>query len=329
MQNSSSYLMWIGAAHYPTIEAYVKEAVRQGVSKRVATAETGLSMVEPGSIVYLAHDEGQYKPCKACHGRLENPDRRKLDRALSKAEHELTMRKEVATDLRRKKRDAERDTAKWIRCSEGLERAAKLVENMATKVEQLTKDRNAAPKTIIGGTGGHVNLKSGEKWDYRCYAYWLHQPDKWSPSAIADVWDEKKGAFRKDITTCNKCGGHGRLPIGRVFGAFLPSGVEYILESGEDIEDLDMQGVETIESTDDEPKRGCGARAKGATYIVAAPKAGPGAMKTVVQSLHRRGVVDRRNVEITGRFAHFTKPVKIREKRFRGVKAWEPRGKTR
>jgi hypothetical protein len=61
-----SFLMWVGKEHYPTIADYVAEASAQGVSKRMPTAAMAQALAKPGTVVFLAHDEGVYTQCPNC-----------------------------------------------------------------------------------------------------------------------------------------------------------------------------------------------------------------------------------------------------------------------
>ncbi len=61
-----AWLMWIGETHYSTFEEFVKEAQEQGVSKRMSNTEIARSIMEDGSVVFLAHDEGIKDPCPEC-----------------------------------------------------------------------------------------------------------------------------------------------------------------------------------------------------------------------------------------------------------------------
>ncbi len=54
---ASDYLMWVGSSFYPTIEAFVGEADKVGVCKRVPKVPSDM---KPGvSRVFLVHDEGK------------------------------------------------------------------------------------------------------------------------------------------------------------------------------------------------------------------------------------------------------------------------------
>ncbi len=62
----NSFLMWVGAEHYPTIQDYVNEAKAQGVSKRLPNKVMAAKMQQPNTVVFLAHDEGRHEECWAC-----------------------------------------------------------------------------------------------------------------------------------------------------------------------------------------------------------------------------------------------------------------------
>jgi hypothetical protein len=52
----ASFLMWVGAEHYPTYRAFAEEARVRGVSKRIGRLSD--SIVPGQTVVYLAHDDG-------------------------------------------------------------------------------------------------------------------------------------------------------------------------------------------------------------------------------------------------------------------------------
>lgn len=61
-----TYLMWVGTDHYPTIQDYVTEAKTQGVSKRLPNKVVAQALQKPGTVIFLAHDEGQHDECVEC-----------------------------------------------------------------------------------------------------------------------------------------------------------------------------------------------------------------------------------------------------------------------
>jgi len=60
------FLAWIGNEFYPTFEAFAKEAVEQGVSKRLPTVAMAESLMAEGTVVFLAHDDGLKECCPDC-----------------------------------------------------------------------------------------------------------------------------------------------------------------------------------------------------------------------------------------------------------------------
>lgn len=61
-----AWLMWIGETYYSTFEEFAEEAQTQGVSKRMAHAETAKSIMGDGNVVFLAHDNGIKDACLEC-----------------------------------------------------------------------------------------------------------------------------------------------------------------------------------------------------------------------------------------------------------------------
>lgn len=312
-----SYLMWIGKEHYPTIADYVNEVTKAGVSKRVATPEIAANLAQPGTMVYLAHDEGERKDCPHCLREIENPERRKAQQALQNAERELDNRKrdrDAAQATFDKAEDEGKAAAEAV-----LHRAQKLVNNSQQKVVKLTTVAEETPSTVQTGSGGTVELKDGQVWDYRKYMYWRNQPKKWSMDNV------------KEAKMCQHCGGFGTLPVGRVFGVFMPSDAEYILkpEDGAKVQqEMKDKGIVTVTSevVKAEAKRGCGYRHAGGSYVVTrTSEATPEQLLETVTKLTEAGLIKPENTRVTGSFVEFIAPVSIEgEKRFRGVKVWDP-----
>jgi hypothetical protein len=319
-----TYLMWIGKEHYPTIADYVKEASEQGISKRVATADLAQKLSEPGTLVFLAHDEGMYDECSVCLGDIENPDYRKTEQEFQRAQTTWENRKRDLTEIKATlARKPPRSPEETTMAEASVQRAEKLKDNAFKKAAQLEHDLALMPKTVKAGTGGKVTLNNGETWDYRRYMYWRNQPKKWD--------------FRKEVKSaemCAHCGGFGKLPLGKVFGVFLPQAAEYILkaEDGDKVKDeLSAKGIGliTTKTLQEEPARGCGKRRPGGYYLVTkttGTEATQEQVQQAVDQLVKAGVVDPAEVKVSGSFAEFMSPVDITEKRFRGVKRWEPVG---
>ena len=77
MEIKNTYLMWIGSEHYSTIDSWVKEATEQGVSKRLPNEHMGTSLLNPGTVVFVAHDEGDMDECTECLGTISCGECRK------------------------------------------------------------------------------------------------------------------------------------------------------------------------------------------------------------------------------------------------------------
>ena len=60
-------LMWVGVSNYSTVMSFTREAVRLGVSKRVAQVPVGVKLGK--SLMFLAHDEAVRVTCTTCKGR--------------------------------------------------------------------------------------------------------------------------------------------------------------------------------------------------------------------------------------------------------------------
>lgn len=299
----NSYLMWVGAEHYADIKTYADEAVAHGISKRMPTVEMATKLAEPGSVVFLAHDEGEYKDCRACHGEMECGECRKLDGKIEAAKEELKALREEEL-------------------AEGESPAlAKKLARLKASVKEIAKEMKGCKLckgtgTHKGGTGGLVCVND-DAWDYRRYNYWLHQPKKWSPA----------GKLVEEHM-CEKCGGTGRLPEGKVFGLFLPSDVEWIVPEGtpEKVKaEMKKRGFKLVPEKVlvKEPRRGCGKRRPGGVYITTKPDGDLDAKgEAILAELIESGAVVAEGVEVSGSFVRFIEPVAIDSKRFRGVKRW-------
>lgn len=66
MKTLNPYLAWIGTEFYPDFESFADEAGELGVSKRVPNLAVGKALTEPGTVVFLAHDEGEKGYCPDC-----------------------------------------------------------------------------------------------------------------------------------------------------------------------------------------------------------------------------------------------------------------------
>lgn len=313
----NSYLMWVGAEHYAAIKDYSDEAVAHGISKRMPTVEMAMKLVEPGSVVFLAHDEGEYKDCGDCQGPMECVECRKTKTEIKRLETErddLAAQAEALAETDAKA--SAKLLARSLRVGKSIDEAKK-----AQKACELCKGKGA----LIGGTGGYVKLKAATdgppsrvevKWDYRRYNYWLHQPKVWTPDGLVT-----------GVHMCATCGGTGRLPEGKVFGLFIPSGIEWIVPAGADETlkaEMKARGFKLVpeKTLKTEARRGCGKRKPGGVYVVTKPAAGADKAEAILSELVDKGVVKPEGVEVSGSFVRFLSPVPIEAKRFRGMKRW-------
>lgn len=309
----NSYLMWIGKEHYSTIGDWNNEAITQGISKRVPNANVGQALLNEGTVIFVAHDEGEYTECGDCVGTIQNPERRKLITEMDRLDDENSKLAQEMADADTQYADGivtveQRDATKT--------RCVRLQLNRDKKANELHAQHDALPETIEAGTGGTVIIEGGEAVDYRTYNYQLHHKGL-TPADSANK------------TMCEPCGGTGRLPEGKVFGVFLPSAVEYILKA-EDGEDIKKQmeterGFRTVEQTVliTEAKRLCGKRKAGGVYVVTDVQGKPSKRaKDLVKALVEAGKITPEAVEINGDFVKFLAPIDIDAKRFRGLKKW-------
>jgi hypothetical protein len=307
MEIKKSYLMWVGHEHYDTMDQYAEEAGALGVSKRLPNITVAKSIAEEGTVVFVAHDEGHYRECPGCVSSLECPECRKAERRLEKAIDEWDGKREA---LRKTAPGKERE-----KLERGVSRVEKRIEKINAEMEGCELCDGAGQ--YYGGTGGRVGFGDGDAWDYRKFAYYLHQPAIWTPEA-------KDGA---EIEVCKTCGGKGKLPEGLVFGFFVPSGIEYIAreEDAEEIKEMMRDhGAKIVEEATlaTESRRGCGVRKPGGVYVTTDKDADGEAAKATLAKLVEEGAIKPDAAEVVGNFVKFLAPVAIDEKRFRGIKRW-------
>src|SRR3954467_11925932 len=89
MEIKNSYLMWIGSDHYATFDIWKKEAGELGVSKRLPGADVGRKLCEPGTVIFVAHDEGETHDCPDCTGTIACPECRITEQKIIGLEEEI------------------------------------------------------------------------------------------------------------------------------------------------------------------------------------------------------------------------------------------------
>lgn len=320
MELKNIYLMWVGADHYPTIESYVKEAADMGVSKRLPNVHIAAALNEPDTVVFVAHDERESEPCPDCAGPIENPEWRKVKNMAERYQRHLTeATDQLAAVIEMRKLKAEAEGASFDPdTDDDITKLRKQLKTKERRLEKQVKLLAATPRVIeVGeGTGGYVEV-DGERWDFRKWTYWLHQPSKFDPDS-----------HKCEEHQCGTCGGKGRLPLGKVFGMFIPSAVEYILKPEDDAKvkaEMEAKGFRVVEATAiaGERKRGCGKRKHGGYYAVTDEAAKAERAEDAVKKLVEAGLIDPEGAQVNGDFIEFLKPVAIPgTKRFRGIKSW-------
>lgn len=301
MEITNSYLMWIGSDSYPTIDDWANEAIEQGISKRLPNLAVAKAMVEPGTVVFVAHDEGEHVECPHCVGLVECPECRKRNETIAKVEKEIEAIKSKFDDFEK----------------EAPRAAKRKVELRSKKLAALREENEdcaecAGDGEIETGTGGHVVLRDGTIWDYRRYTYWRNQP--------------KKFDFRSEVVEtamCEHCGGRGYTPKGVIFGAFLPEKIEYIVEGGEDekkLEAIKAAGAKKVskKTLATELERKCGRRRPGGTYLVTTVETTTERAEDLVKRLVEDGHIEASGADVNGSFVRFS-PISIDAKRFRGI----------
>lgn len=323
----NTYLMWIGSESYETMDEWIKEAEEQGVSKRLPNVNVGMSIKNSNSVVFVAHDEGEWRDCPDCMGTIQNPEYRVLSEKIIKLKAERQKfeeeREEIGDRWNWRFDSPDWDAITKSKAEEDQKNMDRLLRKIAKREKKIIILKEKLEKqdpVIESGTGGEVeviNSSTGmtEMMDYRKYDYWHRQPKK---------FNKRWTVVGKEM--CKTCGGKGRLPEGRIFGLFVPTDVEYVLkeEDGEEVKKImGKRGFRLVDSIElaVEKERKCGYRKKGGVYAVA-KTSGEGTL----EGLAKAKKIKPQGVEIKGDFIKYLSPVSIEGKRFRGVKRWEMDG---
>lgn len=316
--DKTTYLMWIGSDNYDSIDTWVDEVEKMGVSKRLPNMSVASSIVDDDPVVFVAHDEGNWEDCECCIGTVENPDWRKKTTQWENANSELCELEDEKTAL-----EAILENESNMDYSKRLVAVKRLISRRKAILVTIEDDMSAMDETTKGGTGGKVVVVNEdgveETIDYRKFDYWHHQPEKFQ-----SMWTVK------EKTMCTACGGKGKMPVAMVFGLFVPTDVEYVLKD-EDTKEIEKEmknrgyGVVTSKQLAKELPRKCGYRHKGGVYIVSSNDVDKRKqVKKLVKEMVASGVVEPDGYEVKGNFIRFIKPVVVDNlKRFRGIKKWD------
>jgi len=302
---AATYLMWIGSEHYKTAKDWISEALEQGVSKRLPNDHMGAALLRPGTVVFVAHDEGEHSSCPECAGVAACPECRKNAEA---EQRELAVAERFLEEAKKHENGSSEHKSCYLRAKNARKRAQKHDDN------QLNCELCFGSGYVGEGTGGNVIFENGESWDYRKYMYYRNQPKKWTPAA-------EGGIAKMDM--CQACGGFGRLPEGKVFGMFVPEKIEYIATGDEEkSKAMEEKGFVIVPfgGLSAEKKRGCGKRKPGGVYVATKAGSESTAGADAVEALK----LDSDAIEVKGNFVSFTQPIDIAgTKRFRGLSRWE------
>lgn len=275
MQINKTYLQWVGARDYKTIEDFMTEVKEQGLSKRVPNHHIAGALMEPGTVVFVAHDEGEHEDCPDC---LE------------------------------------------VKACETCDGKGKIVATEQDGEAQDCADCSGLGE-IVRGTGGKVTLEDGSELAYRD---WLGM----RRHAKHNARDGKPTGENGVKAMCERCGGSGRLPLGKIFGLYVPSAAEYIVSDDMEAEARDKIAAKGVDLIPEgavalEQERKCGRRKVGGSYVVTRPAQAPSAKaEATVDELVAQGLIEPEAVQVTGDFVEFVNPVAIKTKRFRGIRRY-------
>lgn len=159
------------------------------------------------------------------------------------------------------------------------------------------------------GTGGYATV-DGEKWTFLRYVKMKrnHKHPFWNDEHVIG-----------EISWCKKCGGRGQVPLGEVFGFYIPE--EYWYVSGISSRDISKEVLDSpikVFAKTEVKKRGL---FDNGFYAVVEKEASKRVMELKSQILTEIGDPP---VEHIGGFVVLEQPFSYIEKQFRGVKSWEP-----
>lgn len=301
-----SYLMWVGEVNYGSAAEFVDEVRKLGVSKRLPGIGMAKTLSEPGSLLLVAHDDGEAFSCDACLGQIECSLCRKQVGLINRWKAQAD-----AVRARYKGEDMPAGKARIVKIREARIAAAR----KAMSGCELCDGEGA----YECGTGGYVVRADGSRMDYRSFNYWIRQPHKFDAST------EVTGQHM-----CEACGGTGKFPAAAIFGAFVPE-IEVVLRGRETQNEVIQEqiapfGKVSVTDAAREPER----KGDRATNLHREPgyyaTAKTGKPTKRAQAVAKELVECRaiKGAEVIGDFILFSKPIKADElKRFRGVKRYD------
>jgi hypothetical protein len=306
----NAWLVWVGSEHYPTFKDYAEEAKAQGVSKRLPGSGMGKALQSPGTVVFVAHDDGEKSECPDCIRKIPCPECRKRRIAIGELQEEI--------DAFKAQFSSEAAIEKSGYATRSLKIRQGKIDALEAEKEHCSVCKGEGKAML--GSGGDVIKLNGKKWDYRTYNYWLHQPGKWDPKNEVDGVKEKR--------ICETCGGLGTVPDGKICGMFTPERIEYILAGDESeaamakVEDFTAISPKAVKR---EAKRRCGVRRPGGVYAVTDEGGKTSKLtKEAIKILVEQGKIEASACDVFGNFVVFGTPIDISGvKRFRGMMRWK------
>jgi len=159
--------------------------------------------------------------------------------------------------------------------------------------------------TIERGTGGFA-VVDNEKWTFLRYV-------KMKRNYRHEFW--KTEHVIGEVSWCKVCGGRGQVPLGEVFGFYVPD--EYWLVAKDSFEDISHPNIKVFSKTDEAAKD----LVVGGVYAVVKLDVSERVAALKREVLSRIGDPP---VEHIGGFVSLNESFSYIEKQFRGVKGWEP-----
>lgn len=161
--------------------------------------------------------------------------------------------------------------------------------------------------SIEVSTGGHVEV-DGARSDY---LWWL----RLRKNPKHSFWNREHTVV--GIKPCGACGGRGKIPLGSVFGVYLPS----VLAVGDRVRLVgDRIGRVPLEQAEAWPRRPWGKPGAGLYSFAIAH----GSMSSAAFEFREAYYEALGGVDFTGDLGVFAEPIAYRAKQFRGLKRWTP-----
>lgn len=281
-----AWLQWVGRQHYEDAAGFVDEMLAQGVSKKVPSLGIAQNLMKPGTVVFLAHDDGEVLDCPHCHevvvcgtcdgaGRVKNEKGHTVDcvKCEGKGDYAISTGGWITFD------------GEEMMYREFLARCKK-DPVMRETIDRLGLDmKSRKTKKMLWEEWGKRCMKcSGSGRMPQGFIFGMFRP-----SAIEYILRPEDGE-----------------------------------EVEQEMADKKVKTV-TLKKLATEARRGCGYRQPGGIYVVteAGQRKPSENFEKAIEELIERGAISPKGYEVVGDFVRFLAPIPIEgQKRFRGIAKW-------